>query len=382
MTATLTTTKANFGLRTGADSPILDKKHNFDFKTIYYDLNIGANKKHADKANSIIAKFPNAKVKRVNSHWNIEELNTMDPELWMKIKRDFLVLGIKKDLKPQDNGRSSDYIAASHANGCLSGCTYCYVARRKGSSNPLTIFLNNEELISSLHNHQLKLGKKKVPNQCDPLLWTYDLGNNNDCSIDAMLTSNMEELILAFAKMEHAKATFATKTVNEKAWLSINPLDSNGVTHTRIRYSLMPDKISKLVDINTSPISNRIKSINNLVEAGYEVHVNFSPVILYDKWQIDWKLLFDEINDTLTDKAKSQLKCEVIYLTHDANLHLLNEKWHPEGEKVLWSPENQRIKINKPNVICYDYKIKAEAIESFKRGIAKFLPYCSIRYIF
>ncbi len=44
----------------------------------------------------------------------------------------------------------------------------------------------------------------------------------------------------------------------------------------------MPERIAKVVDVRTSSITERIEAINDFVQAGYEVHLNFSPVIVYD----------------------------------------------------------------------------------------------------
>lgn len=258
----------------------------------------------------------------------------------------------------------------------------CYVARRKGGSNPLTVFLNIDQIADSIEHHQEKLGLKTISNQCDPHLWTYDIGNNNDCSIDAMVSNNPMYLIERFAAMPYAKATFATKTVNEKAWLSVDPRDREGITHTRIRYSLMPANLAKLIDVNTSPIEERIASINTLVAHGYEIHVNFSPVIVYDTWVEDWVALWKQLDAILSPTAKQQLKCEVIFLTHSAQLHELNLSWHPKGEAILWQPDKQITKNNKPDVICYDYKLKSEYVSRFKSGIERYLPYCKVRYAF
>jgi len=56
---------------------------------------------------------------------------------------------------------------------------------------------------------------------------------------------------------------------------------------TRIRFSLLPDQIARVVDVRTSSVSDRIAAIDDFVRAGYEVHVNFSPVILYEGWERD-----------------------------------------------------------------------------------------------
>lgn len=352
------------------------------FKTIFVDRAVKQNPEWSDLAKTIAFQYEGASIVGVDSHWKIPQLHNMDPSTWMKTKRDYLVIGVKKTLKQQKNGRSSDYIAASHANGCASGCSYCYVARRKGGSNPLTTFVNVKEIIESIETHQAKLGPKTEPNQCDPDYWTYDIGNNNDCSIDALISPVPVKLVSAFSRMAYAKATFATKTVNEEAWLSVEPRDSNGVPRTRIRYSLMPSRISKLVDVNTSPIDARIESINRLVEHGYEVHVNFSPVIVYDGWKKDWYDLWCKLDKILTPESKKQLKCEVIFLTHSVALHELNMKWHPKGESLIWQPDIQQTKYNKPDVICYNYDLKRELVGRFTNGIRKYLPYCQVRYAF
>ena len=51
----------------------------------------------------------------------------------------------------------------------------------------------------------------------------------------------------------------------------------------------MTHKISKLVDVRTSPVSDRIGTMNDFADAGYEVNVVFSPVIYYEGWLADWK---------------------------------------------------------------------------------------------
>lgn len=81
--------------------------------------------------------------------------------------------------------------------------------------------------------------------------------------------------------------------------------------------------------------------MNELVAAGYEVHVNFSPVIVSDEWESDWRQLFEQMDSRLTAATKQQLKAEVIFLTHNAQLHEVNLSWHPRAEDILWRPDLQ-----------------------------------------
>jgi|694.fasta_scaffold12037_19 spore photoproduct lyase len=281
------------------------------------------------------------------------------------------------------------------ANGMVTH--NCYVARRKGYANPITVFANIDKIMKHIERKCVRLGTKVITKenaQCDPLLWTWDIGENNDCSVDDMVSSNVKDLIDMFARIRNAKASFATKFVNR------NLLNYDPKGHTRIRFSLMPNKASKVVDVRTSAISERIKAINDFVAAGYEVHINLSPVIIYDGWQSDYAELLRELDDNLDAKAKEQLKAEVIFLTHNEKLHDLNLQWHPKSEEqYLWRhwedasdktknryglPVIQQRKLSQNGMVNLRYKnnVKAQGISQLRYLMQEILPYCEIRYIF
>ncbi|MCE7984786.1 MAG: spore photoproduct lyase family protein [Caldilinea sp. CFX5] len=350
-----------------------------NFKTIYLQEAINENPIWKANADAILARFPQAAIVPVPSHWQIDSLFGADPSEWMHTKQDNLVLGVRRTLKHTVNGRSANYIAASMSNGCLSSCQYCYVARRKGGSNPLTLFMNTDQILNSIRRHSEKLGPKTEPDQCDPRFWTYDLGCNADLSADALVCDLPGQMVAAFATMPYAKATFATKTVNDDFWLRYDPQGK-----TRIRYSVTPQKIARYVDIGTSRIADRLASVNKLVEGGYEVHLNFSPIIIYegDQWKADWVELFQEIDDVLSPAAKQQLMSEVFFLTHSAELHAINMQWNPKGEEFLWSPKNQVPKKSAPELVVYDYKMRQRELQNFTTLLNQYLPYCTVRYSF
>ena len=155
-------------------------------------------------------------------------------------------------------------------------CSYCYVPRRKGYANPISVFANIEQISRYLLKHAAKQGMKMTPDQVDASAWVYEIGENGDCSVDAAICDNVFDLVQAFRLVPNAKLTFATKFVNRQL------LQYDPQLKTRIRFSLMPHKMSKLVDVRTTPISDRIDVINDFTHAGYEVHVNFAPVIFYE----------------------------------------------------------------------------------------------------
>jgi spore photoproduct lyase len=121
------------------------------------------------RGRQILDRFPDAERIEVASHWNIPDLHgdSDKVEEWVRTKRSVLVLGIKKTLAVRPNGRSGDFIAPSHSNGCAMACAYCYVSRRKGYANPITTFVNIDGIAAAIGRHAGKLGPKGTPNQVD-----------------------------------------------------------------------------------------------------------------------------------------------------------------------------------------------------------------------
>jgi spore photoproduct lyase len=333
------------------------------------------------RGREILARFPDAQRIEVPSHWNIPRLH-QDPSrvnAWSRTKSSVLVLGKKKDVSCRPFYRSCDFVAPSQSNGCAMACSYCYVARRKGNANPITAFVNIEEILGSIERHAAKQGMKLEETQADPELWVYELGTNSDLSVDAAVSDNVRDLVALFRALPNAKATFATKFVNREL-LCYDPRGK-----TRIRFSLMPPETSKLVDVRTPRIEDRVLAIDDFVEAGYEVNVNFGPVILKDGWGEDYTALFSMLDDALSEKAKRQLVAEIIFLTHSEQLHHVNLRWHPKGEEILWRPDLQEHKVSQASgdrVLRYKRDLKRPLVAEFKALLAAQMPYCRVRYAF
>lgn len=332
------------------------------------------------RGQEVVGRWPEAEIVPVASHWNIPEVHgdERNVQRWVRIKTEALVLGVKKSLVTRPNGRSADFIAPSTANGCAMACAYCYVPRRKGYSNPVTVFANIEQITKHVARNIAKQGPKTEPNQCDPDAWVYDIGENSDCSVDAMISDNVRDLCDLFRMTPTAKASFATKYVNRDL------LDWDPLGRTRIRFSLMPHETAKVTDIRTSPIAERIAAVNDFVDAGYEVHLNFSPVILTPTWETDWAELLRQVDDVLSPAAKAQLAAEVIFLTHNQPLHEVNLGWHPKAEDLLWRPDLQEQKVSQNGAVNVRYRsgMKGQLVERFRELVAEHLPSCTIRYAF
>lgn len=229
-----------------------------------------------------------------------------------------------------------------------------------------------------LSRHAARQGPKLIADEIDPQYWVYEIGENGDCSADAAICDNVKDLIGLYAELPNAKLTFATKFVN-KQMLTYDPQGK-----TRIRFSLMPHQMSKLVDVRTTPISDRIAVMQSFREAGYEVNVSFAPVIYYEGWLEDWVKLFDEMNQVLDEETKKQLATEIIFLTHNEPLLDVKMLWHPKAEEILWRPNIQQVKYSQSGQrnVRYKNNLKREVVKELVELCHEMIPYCKIRYAF
>lgn len=281
---------------------------------------------------------------------------------------------IRKSLKIRYSGRSSDYITPSFGYGCLYKCAYCYMRRHVNKG--LTIATNTDDIINSIYEHVNTLGVKK-PNQTHNKYWTYDLSCNEDFALHAKY-HDCTKIFNFFKNNDNVFGTFATKNVNN------NLLNFNPLRKIRIRFSLMPQELSNILEPNTSLIIDRIKAINTFYEAGYDVHINFSPVIILPHTKKLYEELFNLVNDIVLDEIKPYVLSEVILLTHNKKMHEYNLIHNPEAEELLWQPDKQESKVSSygSENLRYKWQNKNKYVDSFKKLHNSIIPWNQIRYIF
>lgn len=278
----------------------------------------------------------------------------------------------RKSMLIRSSGRSTDYISPSFGYGCLYNCSYCYMKRHKPSG--LDIARNINDILTEINSHAY-FDVTEKPNQTHEKYITYDISCNEDFALHAKY-HNWEHIFRFFKNHEIAMGSFATKYVN-KDLLSYNP-----ESKIRIRFSLMPQIYSDQLEQNTSKIIDRIEAINDFIEAGYDVHINFSPVIVVDGWLEEYAELFKQVDSIV--KYKDKVKAEVIFLTHNEKKHNYNIENNLPGEELLWFPSLQERKISQygGDNIRYEHNKKQQYIEDFKSVHSRIIPWNKIRYIF
>ena len=275
----------------------------------------------------------------------------------------------RKSKTIRQNGRSADYTSPNFVLNCPMLCAYCY-QHRHDESTDISVATNVSSLLDNILEHRNNLGVKTA-NQCDKNYWIYDIGCSTDISKVAKYFD--WKSVFQFAVDNDLKFTFATKWFN-KDFLKFNPNRK-----VRIRLSLLPEKMIKLMDKGTHPLEMRLLAMKELYDAGYEIHVNFSPIIYYKGWLDDYKELFQKVKELNIPG----LEAECIFLTHEHSKHLRNVENYPEAEQLLWVPELQETKKSEygGENVRYKWQLKAQFIDRFKQLLKQELD-IPIRYIF
>jgi spore photoproduct lyase len=278
----------------------------------------------------------------------------------------------RKSLIIRESGRSTDFLTPTFIFGCGFQCSYCYCKRYK--TEGVDISNNIEEILTEVDHHAWFTEIVK-PNQTHDKYISYDIGCNTDVALHYKQL-NWDKVFNFFVQHPKAMGSFATKYVN-KDLLKFNPQQK-----IRIRFSLMPQKYSSILEPNTSLIIDRIRAINDFIEAGYDVHINFSPVIVTENWLEEYEKLFIQVNNLVN--YKNIVKAEVIFLTHNESKHFYNLEQNIPGEDLLWQPNIQEEKTSQYGGKNIRYKtiLKSDYIKQWTELHDKIIPWNVVRYSF
>ena len=280
----------------------------------------------------------------------------------------------RKSMLIRPSGRSTDFISPSFGYGCLYNCTYCYMKRHKPEG--LDVATNTLDILTAI-DHHVWFADVEKPNQTGDFI-TYDISCNEDFALHAKY-HDWETIFKFFRDHPLAMGSFATKCVN-KDLLKFNPEGK-----IRIRFSLMPESLRQILEPNTSSILQRLSVVRDFQDAGYEVHLNFSPIVVYTGWLEDYQELFNHIKVMAQIEWDTEkVKAEAIFLTHNAKKHEYNVANDLPGKALLWIPEIQESKKSQygGDNIRYKHDLKAEFIKEWTTLHDQIIPWNTIRYIF
>ena len=270
-----------------------------------------------------------------------------------------------KTLVTKDNNNSANCIAPNLIYGCFGGCvdTYCYMSRYNGHR----VFVN--ENVDDIFNSVVEWEKGfiKVPDQQDPIYTMVDVACNTDLVLmQRYLPEPLIDYLKRYDNHPTLNSTMATK------YPSLLKLDVKKFNKKpRVRVSLMPQRFADVLEPKMQKVARRIPEINRLKDLGWEVHVNYSPLVFYKKWKEDYSELFKMVKD-----AAGVNKCEVIALTNHANQMARSSDAARELMSLSYEVKNSS------GVMRYPLKHKTRLLEEFKELYSQYFDLDTIRYIF
>lgn len=273
-----------------------------------------------------------------------------------------------RTLVTKDNNNSANCIAPNLIYGCFGGCvdTYCYMSRYNGRR----VFVNTnvEDIFQSVVEWEKTYNK--VPDQQDPVYTMVDIACNTDLVLMQKHVKktgfSLHDYLLMYDKHENLNTTMATK------YPGLLTLDVRHFNKPpRVRVSLMPQTYSNVLEPKMQKISSRIEDINRLKDLGWQVHINYSPVVFQRRWIQEYDDLFAEVK-----RVAGVNKCEVIVLTNHRNQMA---KASLEAQEMMkYSCEIK----NNSGVMRYPIRDKTRLLQKWKQLYNKYFELETIRYIF
>ncbi|MGI6151065.1 MAG: radical SAM protein [Christensenellales bacterium] len=298
----------------------------------------------------------------IESHNHIPELAAAENREFARLKN-HLIIGIRKTHRYVPNHKVSDWLVPYTSSGCRAMCLYCYLVCNYNKCSYLRLFVNREQMLDKLLK---KAAQAPVPQ-------TFEIGSNSDLPLENAITGNLVYTIQRFSKEGRGHLTFPTKFDLVRPLLA---LDHQG--KTIFRMSVNPQEIIRRIELGTSPLSARIRALNDMAKAGYPVGMLLAPIILVPDWKRLYGELMERLRDELSPKVKHKGFIEIILMTYSFVHNAINTEAFPHSENLL----NREIMTGRGRgKYCYRSDVRAEAESFLREKLAKTLPDMPILYI-
>lgn len=159
--------------------------------------------------------------------------------------------------------------------GCPCDCTYCILQHYIANNPMVTIYVNIEEILSSVRKHIEAMPERD---------FRIGTGELSDSLAYDQITNYSKVIVNFFAAQKNATFEFKTKTANIKNLIG---LKHNG--RTVVSWSLNPQKLIDREEKDSAYLIDRLKAARTCVNAGYRVGFHFDPMINYTGWETDYR---------------------------------------------------------------------------------------------
>lgn len=298
----------------------------------------------------------------IENHNNIPEMRKKSNIDFPKMKQN-LIIGVRKTHNFVPNNKVSDFLVPYTSSGCTAMCLYCYLVCNYNKCAYLRIFVNREEMLNKIIN---------IANKSEKEL-TFEIGSNSDLILENTITNNLVWTIENFTNSKKGMLTFPTKFDMIDPILKLN--------HNRkiiLRVSVNPEEIINKIEFGTSHLLNRIKAINKLCEADYKVGILIAPVVFIDNWENLYLELIKILESELSEKAKSQIFFEVIFMTYSYIHNAINKEAFPNAISLL---EKEKMTGRGRGKYWYKQELREYGDKKIREMLHQYFPNNNILYV-
>lgn len=310
----------------------------------------------------LMKKYENVPKHEIENHNNIEEMRSKSNKEFMNMKRN-LIIGVRKTHKFVPNHKTSDFLVPYTSSGCTAACMYCYLVCNYNKCAYLRLFVNREKMLEKIIKTAEKADKEL----------TFEIGSNSDLILENTITNNLVWTIENFKDSKKGELTLPTKFSMVEPILG---LDHQG--KITIRMSVNPKEIINRVELGTSSLEKRIQAINQLNEAGYKTGILIAPVIMIEDWKQKYHELIKELEAKLTQKIKSKVFFEVIFMTYSFVHNKINTEAFPNALKIY---EKEKMQGRGKGKYMYKQELREDGKRFFEAELSKYFPSNKIEYM-
>lgn len=213
------------------------------------------------------------------------------------------------------------------AQGCPAHCQYCYLAGSLSGPPVTRAYANLPEILEALRPY---VGTGRVTSRSNSRAHegtTFEASCYTDPLGIEHLTGALAESIRFFGEWDApVQLRWTTKFDNVGSLLG---LGHEG--RTRVRFSLNAASVSRDFEGGTASVTQRIRALRAMAQAGYPVGLTIAPIMPIQNWQEEYSQLFRAVAAALADVPEVDLTTELI--TH---------RFTPTSKDVLvgWYPKS------------------------------------------
>ena len=284
-------------------------------------------------------------------------------------------------LTVRPSGRAVDFVTPHFVRGCLGSCrlAYCHINRGLDAAPGPEVSGNVEEILQAIHRHICAQPWPRLANRTDDRYYTYDFASATDVGLHYDAT-DWARVIRFFAEHPRAKGAFSLKYLREELWRDVRVADGK----VRVRLSLLPEPARRILEPTAPSAGERLAALPLLREAGYEVDLNFSPLVCYEGWLDDYAALFRQIDAAVPEPLRAGIRYEATLLSHHPLRRERNvAAGRDAAEALLFSPDLQElVGAGAPHeIIRYRYELRRGILRQWRELHDRLLPWSAGRYV-